>query len=830
MPPLPEDDNREPPFPLFAGEAFLGDGNYTILHADGNPGPEGPASPVASGGSGLVYRAQFKELGMRAIKVLAPRAELLAEQSRTRFVTTFQREIFTLSQVTHTRLAKIMDAGVVSTTDGEYPFCAMDFVDGTRLNEVYGDLTGTRYLEVMDQVLDGLEYLHEEQIMHSDLKEENILIQIRGDAFAATIVDLGVAKTMKEPIDAGDADFEPGEQAPLPDQLNPNLTYFFSTRKITREEWQPRLLREITRAELQEMFPNHDLYAFGTVVDRALENHELSEKLRVDLGDGGLQALETIRDRLLLPVTTAYYRTATQLRRDWRKLQPGYLAPLSVGELAVGASAKTSIATPAGRVSLTSRISDIIIHPLFQRLRHIPQLELLALVYPGATHTRFLHALSTFDTARRYISHLLNDPRFRLMAEPIEIEATLLWALLHDVGHYPLSHMYEDLAEEQKQAGGVRTVPTDDDLFWAFVDPTALAPDFGSYPEIIADAAQRFGAYPSSTLRDHLLAESRFREEAIDTLRALSQPAAPSHSVLAGIISSPIDVDKVSYLHDDSMMSGVRYGLGLDLDALLASLRAPRDVDIEVGRPVIAINEKGLPAAEAVVLARLWMLKRVYWHHTSRATIAMVNFVLRQLLASRKLTMETYFGDVLFETAVYALRYLSDRVDPLIDEGQIVEGRPLRNPIHGLLGGNRVLYKRVLTVSRGSTEEDRRLHEQLIAKRGEGLREILRDAHDLVDEFVKAPVAWGDVLIDVPIREREQLGAPVLVYPNMAADAGESIERVSPVVEHVRDEFGRHVKKFRLFVHPTIRDALTPRQLQELQMKLLEMTKRRTGA
>ena len=47
------------------------------------------------------------------------------------------------------------------------------------------------------------------------------------------------------------------------------------------------------------------------------------------------------------------------------------------------------------------------------------------------------------------MSHLLNDPSFRLMVEPFEIEATLLRAILHDIGHYPLSHMFEDFAEEE---------------------------------------------------------------------------------------------------------------------------------------------------------------------------------------------------------------------------------------------------------------------------------------------------------------------------------------------------------------------------------------------
>ena len=91
-----------------------------------------------------------------------------------------------------------------------------------------------------------------------------------------------------------------------------------------------------------------------------------------------------------------------------------------------------------------------------------------------------------FEMAKRFVLSLLGDPRFRLMAEPSDVEAALLWALLHDVGHYPLSHMFEDLAEEERRVGGGRTIPTDDDLFWAFVDPSSVDESFADYPERIA--------------------------------------------------------------------------------------------------------------------------------------------------------------------------------------------------------------------------------------------------------------------------------------------------------------------------------------------------------
>jgi hypothetical protein len=62
---------------------------------------------------------------------------------------------------------------------------------------------------------------------------------------------------------------------------------------------------------------------------------------------------------------------------------------------------------------------------------------------------------------------------------------------------------------------------------------------------------------------------------------------------------------------------------------------------------------------------------------------------------------------------------MSDLMDEVTADGADIEGRRVRNPLHGLLGGNRLLYKRILTVSRGTSEEEQRLHELLIAKRGE---------------------------------------------------------------------------------------------------------------
>ena len=310
-----------------------------------------------------------------------------------------------LSQVTHTRVAKIMDFGSLEYEGQTFSWYAMEFIDGERFDDAIAtqDLTPDQFLGLIDQVLDGLEWLHLNDIMHCDIKEENVLVRRYGDEFSATIVDLGVAKSLKPTDDDVDQAEEHGEI------LDDDLTSFFSSKKITRDAWKDRLNRDLPLETIREMFPGQDLYAVGRLIELGLvEGSGLRSRLRDALGPSGLRAMETVVSRLRSKDAAGddYYQSIGHVRRDWRKLGPSYLAPMNVPELAIGSSAVTSIATPSGRVSLTERLVEIVNHPLVQRLRHIPQLELMALVYPGATHTRLLHGLSTFDMCRRYVSHL----------------------------------------------------------------------------------------------------------------------------------------------------------------------------------------------------------------------------------------------------------------------------------------------------------------------------------------------------------------------------------------------------------------------------------------
>jgi len=97
-------------------------------------------------------------------------------------------------------------------------------------------------------------------------------------------------------------------------------------------------------------------------------------------------------------------------------------------------------------VPFTPRVRALVDTAEFQRLRQITQLGLASRVYPGATHTRFEHALGVFHNALKYLQQLGKDERFRETIDVHRAEVLLVVALLHDLGHWPFCHPIEDMA------------------------------------------------------------------------------------------------------------------------------------------------------------------------------------------------------------------------------------------------------------------------------------------------------------------------------------------------------------------------------------------------
>jgi len=214
-------------------------------------------------------------------------------------------------------------------------------------------------------------------------------------------------------------------------------------------------------------------------------------------------------------------------------------------------------------------------YPL-QRLHRIKQLGNAHLTYPGADHSRFGHSLGVLHLASIAGNKLLD-----LGFSADEVQELRLAALLHDVGHGPFSHLFEEAVLRHKAL-------THEDLTARIVKDTEIRDkivDFGYSPDTVS-----------------LLSVGRLK------------------SPLSILISGPFDVDKLDFLLRDSYYTGVEYGK-VDALRLLTSLR------LVEGSLALELPAS-LYALESLLISRYEMFKAVYFHRTVRAAWVMLREVV----------------------------------------------------------------------------------------------------------------------------------------------------------------------------------------------------------
>ena len=170
--------------------------------------------------------------------------------------------------------------------------------------------------------------------------------------------------------------------------------------------------------------------------------------------------------------------------------------------------------------------------PTVQRLRYVRQVGHAFLVYPGATHTRFEHALGAYHLTKRALAAL--EERGELGPVPAEDRlAVRLAALLHDVGHYPFSHALEEAGFPSHEELGIVKLSRGE----------------------LGDRLVEIGGPAFAVVVGRLI-------------------GGRSESPLQGLISGSLDLDKIDYLSRDARMCGVPYGT-VDVDRLLSTLTLP---------------------------------------------------------------------------------------------------------------------------------------------------------------------------------------------------------------------------------------------------------------
>jgi len=234
---------------------------------------------------------------------------------------------------------------------------------------------------------------------------------------------------------------------------------------------------------------------------------------------------------------------------------------------------------------------DIINSSPFQRLRYIRQLSLTNLVYPGADHTRFAHSLGVMEMASRIFDTLMAKHQSDLEWDNESVDRNRqllrLMALLHDTGHPPFSHASEELFEN-----GIEH----EDYTVAIIKSPPIS-------EIIDAWAHKSGVDITSDLVSKAFA-GRFVDKDV--------------AFLTQIFSGEIDADRMDYLLRDSLFAGVTYGK-FDYERLIHTLCLIPDPGDEDGNLILAVEEGGIHAIEALILARYFMFTQVYFHRVRRS-------------------------------------------------------------------------------------------------------------------------------------------------------------------------------------------------------------------
>jgi len=366
-------------------------------------------------------------------------------------------------------------------------------------------------------------------------------------------------------------------------------------------------------------------------------------------------------------------------------------------------------------IRLDSAAAAIVDTPEFQRLRRVKQLGFAHLVYPGAIHTRFLHALGVHHLTSRAIAAL--EGRGALASLDDEQRASIpivrLAALLHDIGHYPFSHAmeeleagaipghHEEMAERFMAASGIRRV----------LD--GVAPD----------AAARIGALIRGT-SDH---------------------------PLQGLVSGSLDLDKIDYLRRDSLFCGVPYG-AVDVERLLESLTLAREAD---GAPLeVAVTEKGISALESLLFAKYQMFRNVYWHHAVRAATVAFRRLVEGALEAGLLARDELAGP----TDEELLARLAGRMAGGRMAGDQITGDQLTGRADGESGPSLVVLRTLL-----DGLSNRRLPKRALELYGDelptdladwipGRRDLVRRVEDrMAGDLGRRP---GEVLLDYPSNPR----------------------------------------------------------------------------
>jgi HD superfamily phosphohydrolase len=300
-----------------------------------------------------------------------------------------------------------------------------------------------------------------------------------------------------------------------------------------------------------------------------------------------------------------------------------------------------------GYIELEDVEFELVTLPIFQRLHWIKQLGPLHTVFPSAQHSRFSHSIGVFHIVNKMIEHLKNRPdihNYKFDEQEKQEKLLKFAALLHDIGHVPLSHIGETVLEDTVKEK-LRDEPVNIIQEGTFDPFSQEAQEELNWKNLFREK-EYHGS--NTKLHERLSAEIVLHSEEVDVVlskisgwedgKNRKKAKEKIAQIIVGqnytdvptlLLHSELDADRLDYLLRDSFFTGVGYGK-IDLDYIISRLAIFRD---KAGFADICVENKGLHTVEHYILGRFFLQTQVIFNRKVRFMDLLYQDVMKYMVS-----------------------------------------------------------------------------------------------------------------------------------------------------------------------------------------------------
>ncbi|MBK7358111.1 MAG: protein kinase [Saprospiraceae bacterium] len=740
--------------------------NYKIVSKKPADGEE-LAIPIGEGGSGIVYLAEqtfVKQVKVnRAIKFFVYRDDI-ASQTIHEFsgrisAKNFNDEILNISSFNHENIIKIIDGGIIEKGEHHVPFIVTDYVEGHTLRDLllkpelideYA-ADGQDIIDLFGQICSGLEYLHRRHFYHCDIAPKNIFIKGEKGNFQVVIGDLGIGKTLRKDL------------APVDNKL-----FVHGTRDYMPQKVYDVRNKEIEYKEFLKLQPEWDLYATKKTFQELLTAFEK----RNNMNKPWFKSLKKI--------VSKEFRNISDVAKNIERQKPIYRQTAGTPELSEADSTTNGYKElqPIKSIWVTDRVKKVIRHPLFFRMKKVPQLLSANTFNPGSNHTRYEHSLGTYENMRQVLISLLRNEDFIEILDEKNIELALLASLLSSISKFPFSFLIHEIRDRDRN-------------YFSKITGKVMLTKILNFKD------------EEKGIKESLweVIDKNFQVESLDKLIEIISGDSSSNwmiqnKIISALLNSSIDVRVLDFLPRDSYHLGISTGAHINFDSLIEH--------ICIHDNTIAINVKGVTYVEQVITLRYWLYKRIYWNNPNRAYSTVLKYVFTKLHLEKSTFEDNLLNKILFSDPIDMLYFLDEESN---EEKNGNTHLAINKLLKTIFSDRPTLFKDIFVINQTeSTAQLKKICKKFSKMPFAELEAIRKELETELSQIFKFNPDTINIIIDIPNEENKKLGEDlsVIKYDKTVTE----LSNLSGIIDGIIKTFDNNLQFLRVYLNPIYKDQL----------------------